>query len=74
MENVAPHVIKNVSRQVHQKENIFEIQISQVHTLAQEKMEGITIQINEDDLTDVQATIDGPPGTPYQVQDALIWR
>merc|ERR1711874_910582 len=51
-ENVAPHVIKNVTRQVH--------------ILAQEKMEGIAVQINEDDLTDIQAVIDGPPGTPYQ--------
>ena len=58
----------------------------QVHSLVQEKMEGISIevlfytfcwssfhkhllipmQVNEDDLTDVQAVIDGPPGTPYQ--------
>lgn len=52
MENVAPHVIKVVSKQVH--------------TLAQEKMEGITVCLNEDDMTDIQAVIDGPPGTPYQ--------
>ena len=26
----------------------------------------IPLQVNEDDLTDVQAVIDGPPGTPYQ--------
>ena len=26
----------------------------------------ISLQVNEDDLTDVQAVIDGPPGTPYQ--------
>lgn len=52
MENVAPQVIKVVSRQVH--------------SLAQEKMEGITVCINEDDMTDIQAVIDGPPGTPYQ--------
>ena len=26
----------------------------------------IPMQVNEDDLTDVQAVIDGPPGTPYQ--------
>ena len=71
-----------------------------MHSLVQEKMEGISIevgyfsfynfkhlfissylggilfgwawsnliplQVNEDDLTDVQAVIDGPPGTPYQ--------
>jgi ubiquitin-conjugating enzyme E2 S len=29
-------------------------------------MEGIAIEVNEDDMTDIQAVIDGPPGTPYQ--------
>merc|ERR1719210_3105248 len=52
MENVAPHVIKVVARQVQ--------------ALAQEKMEGINLVVNEDDMTDVQAVIEGPPGTPYQ--------
>ena len=51
MENVAPHVIKVVARQVQ--------------TLAQEKMEGINLLINDDDLTDIQAIIEGPPETPY---------
>ena len=51
MENVNPHSIKVVARQVQ--------------TLAQEKMEGINLLINEDDMTDIQAVIDGPPGTPY---------
>merc|ERR1712142_1237435 len=40
--------------------------MGQVHSLAQEKMEGIVVCINEDDMTDIQAVIDGPPGTPYQ--------
>ena len=44
MENVAPHVIKVVARQVH--------------TLAQEKMEGISLLVNEDDMTDIQVNID----------------
>merc|ERR1712133_341300 len=26
----------------------------------------LAFEVNEDDLTDVQAVIDGPPGTPYQ--------
>merc|ERR1719410_2572568 len=52
MENVAPHVIKVVARQVQ--------------ALAQEKMEGINLVVNEDDMTDIQAVIEGPPGTPYQ--------
>ena len=30
-----------------------------------EKMEGINLLLNEDDLTDIQAVIDGPPSTPY---------
>ena len=52
MENVAPHVIKVVARQVQ--------------SLAQEKMEGINLLINDDDMTDIQAIIEGPPETPYQ--------
>ena len=44
MENVAPHVIKVVARQVQ--------------TLAQEKMEGISLLVNEDDMTDIQVNID----------------
>ena len=52
MENVAPHVIKVVARQVQ--------------ALAQDKMEGINLLVNDDDMTDIQAVIEGPPGTPYQ--------
>ena len=52
MENVAPRVIKVVARQVQ--------------TLAQEKMEGIHMLINDEDMTDIQAIIEGPPTTPYQ--------
>ena len=43
MENVAPHVIKVVARQVQ--------------TLAQEKMEGINLMVNEDDMTDIQVKL-----------------
>jgi len=51
MENVNPHSIKVVARQLQ--------------TLVHEKMEGINLLLNEDDLTDIQAVIDGPPSTPY---------
>jgi len=51
MENVAPHVIKVVGRQVQ--------------SLAQEKMEGINLDVKDEDMTDIQALIEGPPGTPY---------
>ena len=44
MENVTPHVIKVVARQMQ--------------TLAQEKMEGINLIINEDDMTDIQVRIE----------------
>jgi len=51
MENVAPQVLRAV--------------IKQAQALVQEKMEGIQVILNDDDMTDIQALIDGPPGTPY---------
>jgi len=51
MENVAPHVLRTV--------------LKQAQTLVQEKMEGINVILNDDDMTDIQAVLDGPPGTPY---------
>jgi len=51
MENVAPQVVRAVGKQIH--------------TLATETMEGVQVILNEEDLTDVQAIVDGPPGTPY---------
>ena len=53
MENVAPHVIKVVARQVQ--------------ALAQEKMEGINLVVNEDDMTDIQVRT-----SPFNVKDILM--
>jgi len=51
MENVAPQVLRTVLKQAQE--------------LAQEKMEGISVILNDADMTDIQAIVDGPPGTPY---------
>ncbi|XP_023322425.1 ubiquitin-conjugating enzyme E2 S [Eurytemora carolleeae] len=51
MENVAPNVLRTV--------------LKQAQALVQEKMEGIHVLLNDDDMTDIQAVLDGPPGTPY---------
>ena len=54
MENVAPHVIKVVARQVQ--------------ALAQEKMEGINLVVNEDDMTDIQVRT-----SPFNVKDLMLF-
>ncbi|XP_032832332.1 ubiquitin-conjugating enzyme E2 S isoform X1 [Petromyzon marinus] len=51
VENLPPHVIRQVWKEVTE--------------LAREPPEGIKVYLNEDDITDVQATIEGPEGTPY---------
>jgi len=51
MENVAPQVVRAVGKQIQ--------------ALATESMEGVQVILNEEDLTDVQAIVEGPPGTPY---------
>jgi ubiquitin-conjugating enzyme E2 S len=51
VENLPPHVLRGVS-----KETV---------ALSQEPPEGIQLHLNYDDLTDIQATINGPEGTPY---------
>jgi len=51
MENVAPQVVRAVGKQIQ--------------ALASETMEGVQVILNEEDLTDVQAIVDGPPCTPY---------
>jgi ubiquitin-conjugating enzyme E2 S len=51
MENVAPNVLRSV--------------LKQAQALVHEKMEGIHVLLNDDDMTDIQAVLDGPPGTPY---------
>lgn len=51
MENLNPQVIRHVGKEVH--------------GLSSEPLEGIHLLVNERDLTDVQAVIDGPEQTPY---------
>lgn len=46
LENHNPQVIRKVSKEVKD--------------LTQEKLEGIKISVNESNLTDIQAVIDGP--------------
>lgn len=46
MENLSPQVIRTVTREVLE--------------LVESPPEGIKVYINEEDLTDVQATIEGP--------------
>jgi len=50
-ENVAPQVVRAVAKQIQ--------------ALATEAMEGVQMILNEEDMTDVQAIVEGPPGTPY---------
>lgn len=51
VENFSPHVIRQISRELCE--------------LTQNPLEGIRVVFNEDDITNVQADIDGPSGTPY---------
>lgn len=51
VENYSPHVIKQISRELCE--------------LTQSPLEGIRVVFNEDDITNVQADIDGPADTPY---------
>lgn len=51
VENFSPHVIKQISKELCD--------------LTQNPLEGIRVVFNEEDITSVQADIDGPSGTPY---------
>ncbi|XP_066923534.1 ubiquitin-conjugating enzyme E2 S-like [Clytia hemisphaerica] len=51
-ENLSPQVLRTVAKQLH--------------VLQSEPPEGIKIFMNEGDLTDIQASIEGPLGTPYE--------
>ncbi|CAM2110203.1 ubiquitin-conjugating enzyme E2 S [Caretta caretta] len=51
VENLPPHVIRLVYKEVS--------------TLTSDPPEGIKVFPNEEDITDVQVTIEGPEGTPY---------
>lgn len=51
VENFSPHVIKQISRELCD--------------LTQNPVEGVRVVFNDEDVTSVQADIDGPSGTPY---------
>lgn len=51
VENLSPQIIRQVVREMHE--------------LCTNPPEGIKVQINEADVTDIQAIIEGPSGTPY---------
>lgn len=51
-ENLSPQVLREVAKQLH--------------VLQTEAPEGIKIFVNEGDMTDIQASIEGPAGTPYE--------
>jgi ubiquitin-conjugating enzyme E2 S len=50
-ENVSPQVIRQVAKEIGK--------------LVSKPVEGIKIHVNDADITDIQATIEGPEGTPY---------
>mmetsp|Transcript_35794 Transcript_35794/g.93662 ORF Transcript_35794/g.93662 Transcript_35794/m.93662 type:complete len:213 (+) Transcript_35794:160-798(+) len=51
-ENIAPQTVKRLSKEVGK--------------LVMSPPEDIKIHVNEEDITDIQATITGPTGTPYE--------
>jgi len=51
VENLSPQVIRQVSKELSH--------------LTLNPLEGIRVCINEEDVSDIQAIIDGPAGTPY---------
>lgn len=51
VENFSPHIIKQITRELGD--------------LTKNPLEGIRVIFNEEDITSIQADIDGPPGTPY---------
>ncbi|KAF7990093.1 hypothetical protein HCN44_009082, partial [Aphidius gifuensis] len=51
VENLSPQIIRRVAKEMTE--------------LVAQPPEGIRVIINDDDLTDIQAVIEGPAGTPY---------
>ncbi|KAL3270266.1 hypothetical protein HHI36_009319 [Cryptolaemus montrouzieri] len=51
VENLSPQIIRGVVREMQD--------------LVENPPEGIKVHINDEDVTDIQAFIDGPAGTPY---------
>ncbi|CAL8105026.1 unnamed protein product [Calicophoron daubneyi] len=52
MENIYPHVVKRISKEIHE--------------VLSSPIEGVQVIVNDQDLTDIQAIIDGPTDTPYE--------
>ncbi|EDO38105.1 predicted protein [Nematostella vectensis] len=52
VENFSPQIIKQVAREIH--------------GLTNDPPEGIKVFSNDEDITDIQASIEGPTGTPYE--------
>lgn len=51
IENLSPQIIRQIVKEMHQR--------------ADEPPEGIRVQLNDADVTDIQALIEGPASTPY---------
>lgn len=51
VENLSPIILKRIAKEMHELQN--------------EPPEGIRVQLNGADISDIQAYIDGPAGTPY---------
>merc|ERR1712179_517394 len=51
MENLNPQVIRQIGREIQ--------------TLTSDPMEGVSLLFNDQDMTDIQAIIEGPTDTPY---------
>ncbi|KAL3876355.1 hypothetical protein ACJMK2_034213 [Sinanodonta woodiana] len=51
VENLSPQIIRQVAKELSD--------------LARDPPEGIKVFLNEEDITDIQASIEGPAGTPY---------
>ncbi|XP_065065732.1 ubiquitin-conjugating enzyme E2 S-like [Rhopilema esculentum] len=51
-ENISPHALKQVAKELQK--------------LQKDPPEGIKVIVNDSDLTDIQALIEGPAGTPYE--------
>jgi ubiquitin-conjugating enzyme E2 S len=52
VENLHPQTVRQVLREMTE--------------LSQNPPEGIKVLLNEEDITDIQASIEGPAGTPYE--------
>lgn len=51
VENLSPQIIRQV--------------LKELQKITEDPLEGIKLQVNDADVTDIQALVDGPAGTPY---------